>query len=73
MDMTFKFFACFLALAFATPITVFILGIRGIRTAKSAAERKAILRMFELLVPSLSIHRLLRSRFLSKENEQDHE
>ncbi len=69
MDMPFKFFACCLAVAFIAPVLVFALGIRGVRSAKSPAERKAILRMFEVLVPSLSIRGLLQNCFSPGKNE----
>lgn len=68
--MYLEFFACCLALASIAPVIVFAIGILGVRTAKTPAERKAILRMFEILVPSLSIRGLLKNCFSPKKDGQ---
>lgn len=61
-----------IAIAMLTPLLAFSLAVRAVRTAKSSAERRAVLRMFELLIPSISIRGVLNRVHRPKlENRKD--
>ncbi|QYY34648.1 hypothetical protein [Ruficoccus sp. ZRK36] len=72
MDTSLTFAAYCFVFASIGPVVAFALGVRAIRSAKSPAERKAILRMFEVLVSSLPIWGRGRQQrhTMSKSNER---